>query len=161
MEKIFGLPAHPLLVHGPVVLVPLVALAAALLALRPRWRHRYGPALAIAAGVVVIMTLLAASSGEALQEALQRTGATVAVRRHADLADMTKLIVIGMFFSVLGLVVSDRLSGRSVGAAASNRSIVLPTVFAALTVLTAIAGTIWMIRTGHAGAEIVWSETLS
>ncbi len=42
MDTVFGLPTHPLAVHGPVVLLPLVALATVVLAVRERWRSRAG-----------------------------------------------------------------------------------------------------------------------
>ena len=35
LEKLFGLPAHPLLVHIPVVLVPLAAIIAIIREARP------------------------------------------------------------------------------------------------------------------------------
>lgn len=37
---VFGLPAHPLVVHAVVVLLPLAAVAAIAAALVPRWRQR-------------------------------------------------------------------------------------------------------------------------
>src|SRR4051794_9915389 len=41
LDSLFGLPAHPLLVHIPVVLIPLGALGAVLM-LWPRLRHALG-----------------------------------------------------------------------------------------------------------------------
>ena len=41
LVTIFGIPAHPLLVHAVVVLLPLAAVCAAALAVRPSWRQRY------------------------------------------------------------------------------------------------------------------------
>ena len=39
IDKLFGIPAHPLIVHIPVVLVPLAAVGAVLALVVPRWRH--------------------------------------------------------------------------------------------------------------------------
>jgi uncharacterized membrane protein len=47
IQKLFDLPAHPLLVHVPVVLVPIAAIMCAMLAFRPAWldrAHRDNPA---------------------------------------------------------------------------------------------------------------------
>ena len=42
IETIFGLPAHPLLVHIPVVLIPLCAAGAVWIVVWPSWRPRIG-----------------------------------------------------------------------------------------------------------------------
>ena len=39
----FGLPAHPLLLHIPVVFVPIATLGGLALAARPDWLLRFGP----------------------------------------------------------------------------------------------------------------------
>ena len=62
-DTLGGLPAHPLFVHLPVALVPLAAIGAVCMAVRPQWRQRFGVPVAIIAGVGFIGTLLAASTG--------------------------------------------------------------------------------------------------
>ena len=42
ISKLFGLPAHPLFVHVPVVLIPLVGIGAIAMAFSARVRDRYG-----------------------------------------------------------------------------------------------------------------------
>ena len=42
LDSLFGLPAHPLLVHGAVVLVPLAALGTIVIAFWPAARERIG-----------------------------------------------------------------------------------------------------------------------
>ena len=41
MDTISGLPAHPLLVHVPVVLLPLAAVGVIVMLIRPAWHRRY------------------------------------------------------------------------------------------------------------------------
>jgi hypothetical protein len=48
-----GLPAHPLFVHVPVILIPTTVVAAIVLVLRPAWLSRYGVALALASIVAM------------------------------------------------------------------------------------------------------------
>ena len=43
MSEIQGLPSHPLLVHGPVVLIPLVALLMLAMVVKRDWRASLGP----------------------------------------------------------------------------------------------------------------------
>src|ERR1700733_6072239 len=42
-----GLPAHPLFVHVPVVLIPATVVAAVVFTVKPDWFQRYGIALAV------------------------------------------------------------------------------------------------------------------
>jgi len=42
LDSLFGLPAHPLLVHGAVVLVPLAALGTIVIAFWPAARELIG-----------------------------------------------------------------------------------------------------------------------
>jgi uncharacterized membrane protein len=67
LDQLFDLPAHPLLVHVPVVLVPL-ALFVSLVALVPRARRIAAPAAAALALVGGIGVVLATGSGENLED---------------------------------------------------------------------------------------------
>ncbi len=42
-----GLPAHPLFVHVPVILIPTTIVAAIVMACKPQWLRQYGIALAL------------------------------------------------------------------------------------------------------------------
>src|SRR4051794_9970933 len=69
---VLGLPAHPLVVHAAVVLVPLSACAFIGLCWRERWRERYlFPIMILAVGGAVA-TFLAKATGESLQHTLAR-----------------------------------------------------------------------------------------
>ena len=82
INSLFGLPAHPLVVHAAVVLLPLAAIAtiltAAIPALAPRttrpWRSGWRSSATIAVG-------LAQGSGESLKE---RVDETELVEEHAE-----------------------------------------------------------------------------
>ncbi|MEY5023852.1 MAG: hypothetical protein RL569_765 [Actinomycetota bacterium] len=63
-----GLPLHPLAVHGAVVLLPLSALALALMIFVPEWRKSFFPLTLIGLGLSTIFTFIAKESGEALGE---------------------------------------------------------------------------------------------
>ena len=43
IDNLFGLPAHPLVVHAAVVLLPMAAIATVVVAAVPRWRRPYAP----------------------------------------------------------------------------------------------------------------------
>jgi uncharacterized membrane protein len=82
MDRIFGLPAHPLLVHIPVALIPLSALGAIVIAVSERWRRRIGWVVVGVAGFAAIASQLAVTSGEELEEAVDESEL---VHRHAEL----------------------------------------------------------------------------
>src|SRR5918997_43041 len=64
LERAFGLPAHPLLVHVPLVFIPVLGLAALAVAATGRWE------VPVAGFSVLTLaaTLLAACAGEAFLE---------------------------------------------------------------------------------------------
>ena len=68
LDTFGGLPVHPLAVHGAVVLLPLSALALAILIFVPRWRKSFFPLTLIGLGLSTVFTYIAKESGEALGE---------------------------------------------------------------------------------------------
>jgi preprotein translocase subunit SecG len=155
MLKFLDLPAHPLFVHGPVVLLPLLALCSLLLAARPSWRTKAWAAFT--AGVVFMFgtLFLAMESGEALDEAFKGLAPT---KRHIQLAETTRLL--SFAFLVLTLVVAALVRKRKrAGEQADVSTQVIEQVAAIAVLLCGLVATVWMIRTGHEGAKAVWSET--
>ena len=156
VEEVWGVPAHPLFVHVPVVLLPVIAIGACAMALRPEWRRRYALHLPIAALVVAVATLLAVKSGEPLKDALQPALGT-RIDRHADLGDQTALLATLFFLAAAVTASGDwwlRRRAAEVANAVPGRLVTAAAVTAAaLGVLAAI----WAIRTGHEGARVTWS----
>jgi hypothetical protein len=165
ITKIFGLPAHPLLVHVPVLLIPLCAIGAIWIAVSPTWRHRIGWIVVVLSGVAVVATQLAAGSGEALQEALNSESELV--ETHAELGDTFFRFALAFFLAVLALMVWDTLQRRKAAAAGeepdlrrlgrSGAAIVL----GILVVVTAVGATYRVYQVGHSGAQSVWEEDAS
>lgn len=142
VESVFGLPTHPLVVHAAVVLVPLAAIAAVVMGFSPRFSVRFGPAVAVIAGIGVLASILARQSGESL--ALLR-GVS---QTHQSSGSVMPLFALGLFAVVLALWLIDRRGARrrSLGAQ----------ILAVAVVAVAVLATGWTIRTGHSGAEMVW-----
>lgn len=84
MSLVNGLPAHILLVHFVVVLVPLTALALVVCAIRPTAAQRLGIVLPLLALATLLSVPLTTSAGEWLE---QHVGSNALVRRHAELGD--------------------------------------------------------------------------
>lgn len=161
METLFGLPAHALIVHAPIVLLPIAAIATIALAVRPAWRHRAHWWMIGALFSVVAMLFLAKNSGEAFEAALQ----SGQVGRHEDLANTTFILTLLWFVAYTALVGYEFFQGRNVPStvgAAGDPVAPVPAVtygLAALSAVLAILATIWLIRTGHEGTNVVWGPT--
>jgi hypothetical protein len=161
ITSLFGLPAHPLLVHIPVVLLPLAALGAVLMCW-PSWRARIGWITVLLAGVSLFFVQLAMGSGEQLQEHVRESSL---VTSHADLADQLRPFAALFFFAVLGVMVWDRYRARQAPETPSGDrpspggfDRVLAALLAGTVVLGAVS-TVWVVRVGHSGAKATWHET--
>src|SRR3954471_408444 len=105
IAKLFGLPAHPLLVHIPIVLIPLVGVGAIAIAVSARVRARIGWIVVALAGVALVGVQLAMGSGEALQHSVARSQA---LSRHVSLAGGMRPLTLLLFLGVGPLMVADR-----------------------------------------------------
>jgi len=160
LVTIFGIPAHPLLVHAVVVLLPLAAVGAAALAVRPSWRQRYAwPVLGLTlAGVGSVP--LAQKAGEQLQAKLALPDNQL-ITRHADLGNDLLPFALGFGVAVVLLLMAGRLADRERTAAAESPEIPktwrrIAIAMSVLVVLAGIASTVQTVRIGHSGATAVW-----
>ena len=155
-DRLFGIPAHPLLVHIPVVLLPLCALFAIVLAVKPRLVAHYGIPLAVLTGISFAGTVLATQSGEGLQHILKEQSA--AIERHSQWGDRTRLAAFVFFILALAFVgVARRTLRVSQVGVDVKKSVVIP-ILAALMSIAAIGTTVAVIYTGHSGAKSAWED---
>lgn len=136
-------PLHPAVVHFPIVLTFLLALAA-LVAL---WRIRRGtparPAWALAVGVAAVLSAsawLAVETGEADEEKAERVAAEAPLETHEEAAERFLL-----FTGAVLLVSGAGLLGGRVGGAAR-----IAATAGALGLIVAVA------LVGHSGGELVY-----
>ena len=151
-DTILGLPVHALVVHGVVVLLPLMALVTLVWAWRRPARLAAGWVVVAADAVVVAMTFVAKESGEALQ---RRLGGRAALE-HGELADPLPLIAGALLLTAL-LVQLHRT--RADGARDGGGG--LRTALSVLVSAAAAVVVVWTIRVGHSGAQAVWGEIVS
>lgn len=143
-EKIGGLPAHPLLIHLPIVLGPVVGLMALLL-LVPGLRTRLIVPTAALAVLFAASAIVAAASGEAFAENL---GLGEAIQDHEEAAETLRLLGIAL---AVCLVAFALLRNRLQGAAA--------TAAALLVAVLGVATIGFTVKTGHEGATLVWKQS--
>lgn len=157
-DEFFGVPTHPLAVHAPVVLIPLLAVVSIVVLFRTSWRERASVPLAALAFVMVAMLFVAKESGESAKQADNVFGN---IDRHEELGNQT--FILGVVWLVLAIAagVAAFLGRRNqatslssaAGEAGRNQLVLVLNVLATVAV---IVTTIWLIRTGHAGAESRW-----
>ena len=156
-DYIFGLPMHVLVIHGIVVLVPLVAIVAIAFAVLPRWRPILRWPAAIGAVLSAIGAWVAAQSGEALLVRVSQVRSTTTdfdlVNGHVDAGYRVRLVA--TIFMLVVLVASWLLKEPA-------REDVTPRPLQALLAVLVVAASLALIVTvvlaGHAGSAAVWSD---
>ncbi len=176
MDTLFGLPAHPLLVHIPIVLLPLAAIGVVVMLIRPAWQRRYrwvvlGMGIAGALGAT-----LAAQAGEELETrivAVEGREAAASWEHHAELGDTARNFAL-LFMVVLIVFVFvpwwlERKASRSAAPSTSGEQAetkpatkgnmrFVTIAVSALAVLAAVGTVITIVDAGHTGSQSVWED---
>ena len=166
MIDFFGLPAHPLFAHIPVVLIPLCALGAVLMCWQSM-RDRIGwivLGLLVIAGIATQLTITA---GKSLREYVKDTPL---MRTHVHMGENIRPWVLLMFLCLLGVMLVDRAMKKRVAeggasgspdAAAGGRDTlkIARTVLLALSIVFSAMSVYWIYEIGHSGSKAVWQPT--
>lgn len=150
LDTFAGLPVHPLIVHLVVVLIPLAAIAAIAMAIRPQFSRRFGVAVVTLAILAAITSFIAKASGDQLAARLG-----FQPQPHTELGN--ELPIFTSVFAALILVfwLFDR------GVPGNRRRPAWLRITAVAVVVAALLATWWTIRVGHSGAESVWAPKVS
>ena len=151
MDNLFGLPAHPLVVHAAVVLLPIAAIATLVVAAIPRWRRPYAAIAFAVALFAAVAVWLAQESGESLEE---RVAETELLERHTEMAEQVLPWAIALTIVAGAVVVADQLR---------RRTSKIPTTAITVTLLlaagiTATGATWTIVEVGHSGAKATWND---
>ncbi len=142
-DTVIGLPIHVLVVHGVVVVLPVVAVLALWWAVRPPARPGIGWLVVAGAAAAYLLALVARQSGEALQA---RLGPQIAVDHEAIATNLPWFALALLAATVLLQLVRLR------------RAPLPGWTGSALTTVAALALLVWTVRAGHSGSEAVWGE---
>lgn len=164
MSTINGLPAHVLLVHAVVVLVPLSAILVILCSLWPAARRRLSLFTFVISALALISVPLATGAGEWLERHVTRTQL---VRDHTQLGDTLLpwaigIAVVAAVIAALEFRESRAGAGASMSTAGSARS-PLPggragtIVIAVLALVVGVGAIISVYQIGESGARAAWS----
>jgi drug/metabolite transporter (DMT)-like permease len=149
LDTIGGIPVHALVVHAAVVLVPLTALGAILMAVRPDFSRRFGTLVVVVGFVAAGSCVVAKESGEQLA---RRVGSP---QPHVDLGDVMPLVAGGLFLLVLVFWLFDR------GIPANKSRPMWLVLLAVVVVVASVAAVYWTFRVGDSGAKAVWEPIMS
>lgn len=142
-DTFLGLPLHPLLVHVPVVLLPLAAVAVLLLVARPRWRRAH------AVPTLAVLTLGALGTVGALLSG-RRFAARVGLPGDHERLGTALLWVSLLYLALAGawLLWTRKAQTPSPGQQVGAIAVALCSLL--VIVLTAL--------TGHSGASAAWGS---
>jgi hypothetical protein len=144
-----GLPAHVLLVHFIVVLVPLTAALSVLCALWPAARRRLIWLVASLAVLIGVLTPLTTEAGEWLEHRIQPTDV---LRVHTALGDTMPYFALGLILGSALLVFVHLREHRQ-----HPLSTVVTLAIAAVVLTTSVSAVVQVYRIGDSGARSAWS----
>lgn len=166
MGTVNGLPAHVLLVHAVVVLLPLAAVLLVVTAIWPRMRTRLAGPNALLSLLVVVLVPVTTSAGEWLE---RRVTETALLHEHTELGDGA--IVAALPVAVLAVVVwwrnREATAATGDGTATGQRTYLAPAssavtrVIAAVAMVAALFAVYDIYRIGDSGAKASWNGEFS
>jgi hypothetical protein len=165
MGTINGLPAHILLVHAIVVLLPLAALLLALTAWWPAARGRLAGPNVILSSVTLVLVPITADAGQWLRD---RVADTALLRDHTQLGDTALYAAFAV--TVMALVIwwrhREALRGARVPSGTGRnfvapRNAVVTTVIGIVAVLVAGAAIYDVYLIGDSGTRASWTGAYS
>lgn len=162
-----GLPAHPLFLHVPLILIPVAAVGAIVLAVWPRLFARHGLWIGLVAVVALGATNLTIGAGHALRNDLNLQGPGI-VAQHASAADQLRLVLIVFTALLLIAVAVFRTAGPRVtgvgpfdaALTAARSGVALGAALRVIVAVFAIASIYYVFHTGDLGAKAVWQHRL-
>jgi uncharacterized membrane protein len=155
MTVINGLPAHALLLHLVVVLVPLTALLEILCGLWPAARR--GQLLwltLVLATATMVLTPITINAGQWLYDL--RTKPSPILREHAERGSTMVYFSTALLAVAIGLVLLRLIERRP-----ERRRMVTRIVVGIIVLAVGISSMIQVYRTGDAGAQSVWGGEIA
>jgi hypothetical protein len=150
INEAFGLPAHPLIIHVPVIFIPILGLAVLAVMFNFGWFARYGVLVTAFSVASLAATLLAVGAGEAFKDEREQRFPDMppdpTLHDHEDAGITVRLIMLILTALLVGL-----LFGRRLPKAATMTLRVLAVLFA-------IGAVVMVVRTGHLGAKMAWGD---
>ncbi|OBB83607.1 hypothetical protein A5760_10985 [Mycobacterium colombiense] len=155
MNVINGMPAHALLLHFVLVLVPLTALLDIVCAFWPAARRGQLMWLTLVLAVVtMVLTPITINAGGWLYGL--RANPSPILREHAERGSLMAYFAAALLVAAVVLVVVREIEDRSDKTRVATRALV-----AILVLAVGIASMVQIYRVGDAGAQSVWGTEIA
>lgn len=155
MNIINGMPAHALLLHAVLVLVPLTALLEIVCGLWPAARRGHVLWLTLILAVVnMVLTPITIDAGEWLYGL--RSNPSPILREHAERGSLMVYFSAALLAAAVALVIMRVLESRSDKGRVATRIIIALVVLA-----VSISSLVQIYRVGDAGAQSVWGGEIA
>lgn len=155
MNVINGMPAHALLLHFVLVLVPLTALLEIVCGLWPAVRCGQLMWLTLLlAAVTMVLTPITINAGGWLYD-LKKNPSPI-LREHAERGSLMSYFSAALLVAAVVLVIVGVIERRSGKIGAATRTLVAIVVLA-----VAISSMVQIYRVGDAGAQSVWGTAIA
>lgn len=155
MTTIAGLPAHILLLHSVVALVPLTAILLIVCTLWPAARRRLVWLVAVLAGVTLVVTPLTVTAGEWLADTGKVAGSPQ-LDTHMSAGEY------GVYMALALVAGAALLAGLHLAGSRGHGLAVPARLVLGVAVLTLAGGAMFAIHTiGESGAKATWGELLA
>ena len=158
IDSLFGLPAHPLVVHAVVVLLPLAAVGLVVTAALPRSRRFYAPLVFAAAVASTVGVGMAQGSGQALEEQVDETHL---VHEHTEQGEKVLPWAIAVLVVSGAVVGADLVARRSPNGSPNGVPKALTASLVAAALIAGAGATWTVIDVGHSGAKATWNDVSS
>jgi len=154
ISQIFGLPAHPFLVHVPIVLIPMATITS-VFSFFKRFRREILIATATMAVLGAVFLFLGAGAGESLQHDLPRSEA---IHEHAEMGEQSQAPTAVFAISAVGAALAIVAVGQGFKFKGRTLSKKLISGLLVLTLASGLVATIVVSQAGHSGAKSVWDS---
>jgi hypothetical protein len=164
MSTISGLPAHVLLVHAVVALVPLTSVLLLLIAWWPAALQRLNVLAAVISALMLVSVPLTTDAGEWLEHHLPRTPL---IHTHTELGDTMLPWAIALFLVTVAIAAREFVRARRVPAGSGTGDVhglggrPATAVLAVLALVVALGSTVTVYRIGESGARAAWTGNFS
>ena len=165
VDEILGLPAHPLIVHAVIALIPAAAILTVVAAVWPAARRRIGWLGVLLSAAAVASVWVAQGSGEQLEDRIEETQL---VEDHTEIGETLLWPTLGLLVGSVLVTAVGRRDDRPgavrepaapAGSSSARGATAVGAVVAVHAVVTSGVATVQVFRAGHSGAKAVWDDT--
>lgn len=140
--SIGGLPAHPLVVHGAVISIPVAAILVLVGAFKPSFLVRWQSQIVVLVAIAALASIVAQSSGNSLAAAVGLP------EDHAEWASILVPLVVALLATVI----------LSLFFTLHFKVVIFQAPLRVIASIVAIATIVMTVLVGHSGAQSVWKD---